>query len=138
MPQPVKVTDSLLEAARAAAEDAHRSMAAQIEHWAVLGQAVEHLLTTNDVVTLKRSAGRLEGSRRQALIDTLSNALDPARRELARAAIGIRDHLRYESDPALPELIIQVAPDGTRQAGRLVNRRFEPLAEATESSAAGR
>jgi hypothetical protein len=115
MSQPVKVADSLLEAARAAAEDAHRSMAGQIEHWAVLGQAVDHLLTTQDVVTLKRSAGRLEGSRRQALIDALANALDPERRELARAIIGGRDLVRYESDPTLPELIIQVLPDGTRR-----------------------
>lgn len=135
MSQPVKVADSLLEAARSAAEDAHRSMAAQIEHWAQLGRAVEHLLTTNNVVTLKRSAGRLEGPQREALIEALSNALDPDRRNLARTAIGIRDRVRYETDPALPELLIEVAADGTRRAGRLVNRQFQPLVESTESQA---
>jgi hypothetical protein len=33
MPQPVKLSAALVEAARAAAADADRSMAGQIEHW---------------------------------------------------------------------------------------------------------
>jgi hypothetical protein len=63
MPQPVKVGDALIEAARAAAEDNHRSMAAQIEHWALLGRAVETALTLGDAVALKRSEGSLMRAR---------------------------------------------------------------------------
>ena len=135
MSQPVKVADTLLEAARTSAAETNRSMAAQIEHWALLGRAVEHVLTTSDVLALKRSAGDLEGTQRQALVDALSNALDPDRRDLARAAIGMRDRVRYETDPALPGLVIQILPDGTRRAGRLVNREFTPVIEATELQA---
>jgi hypothetical protein len=41
MPQPVKLSDNLVNAARAAAPLAHRSLAAQVEHWAALGAPIE-------------------------------------------------------------------------------------------------
>jgi hypothetical protein len=137
MPQPVKVADSLIEAARTAAADSNRSMAAQIEHWAMLGLAVERTLTIGDVLTLKRSGGHLDKEQRAGLIEVLASALDPQRRELAKIAIGARDQLRYESDPALPGLLIQVKPDGTRTAGRLIERQFVPAVEAELESGAG-
>jgi hypothetical protein len=136
MSQPVKVADTLLEAARQAAAESHRSMAAQIEHWALLGRAVEQVLVTGDVLALKRSEGHLDAEQRQGLIETLAQALDPQRQDIARAAIGIRDAVRYETDPALPGLLIQIQPDGTRTAGRLVNRQFVPaVAHPTENPA---
>ena len=37
----------------------------------------------------------------------------------------------YEAAPQDPDdIIIEVAPDGTRRRGRLVNGRFTPLAES--------
>jgi len=136
MPQPVKVADTLIEAARSAAAETNRSMAAQIEHWAMLGRAVEQALATGDVLALKRSEGRLDSQQRKALAHVLANALDPQRRELARTAIGARDAVRYETDPALPGLLIQRLPDGTRRIGRLVNQEFVPVEpEGSESAA---
>lgn len=137
MPQPVKVADALIEAARTAAADSNRSMAAQIEHWAMLGRAVERTLTTGDVLKLKRSEGHLDPEQRSRLIEALAGALDPQRRELAKIAIGARDPLRYETDPALPGLLIQIKPDGTRTAGRLIERQFVPDVEAELESEAG-
>ena len=136
MAQPVKVADTLIEAARSAAAETNRSMAAQIEHWAMLGRAVEQALTTGDVLALKRSEGRLDPMQRKALAHVLASGLDPQRRELARAAIGARNAVRYETDPALPGLLIQRLPDGTRHIGRLVNREFVPVEPAPSESAA--
>jgi hypothetical protein len=115
MAQPVKVGDSLIEAARAAAEDNHRSMAAQIEHWALLGRAVEMTLTQGDAAALKCSEGQLDAS---------------SRTRVAKTAIGLRNAIRYETDPALPGLLIQRLPDGTRHIGRMVNREFVILEPA--------
>ncbi|HEY6456311.1 MAG TPA: hypothetical protein VIY90_13645 [Steroidobacteraceae bacterium] len=132
MAQPVKVGDSLIEAARAAAEENNRSMAAQIEHWALLGRAVEKTLTLGDAVALKRSEGQLDASARARIAQALSNALDPGRSAVTNAVIGLRDPIRYETDPALPGLLIQRRSDGTRRIGRMVNREFvviEPTAE---------
>ncbi|MGC1460011.1 MAG: hypothetical protein WA825_17170 [Steroidobacteraceae bacterium] len=134
MPQPVKVGDALIAAARTAAEENQRSMAAQIEHWALLGRAVEKALTLGDAVALKGSAGQLDASSRSRLAEALSNALDPDRSAVAKTAIGIRDSIRYETDPALPGLLIQRRPDGTRRLGRMVNREFVVVGSAAETA----
>jgi hypothetical protein len=134
MAQPVKVSDALLEAARAAAEDNQRSMAAQIEHWALLGRAVERALTLGDAIALKRSEGHLNASERVRVAEALSNALDPDRSNIARTTIGLRDPISYETDPALPGLLIQRQPDGTRRIGRMVNREFVVIESAAETA----
>jgi hypothetical protein len=41
MPSSVKVSDNLLALAKEEARSARRSVSAQIEHWAMLGRAVE-------------------------------------------------------------------------------------------------
>jgi|HubBroStandDraft_5_1064220.scaffolds.fasta_scaffold28209_3 hypothetical protein len=136
MAQPVKVGDALIEAARAAAEENQRSMAAQIEHWALLGRAVEKTLTLGDAVALKRSEGQLDARARGRIAEALSNALDPDRSVIARTTIGLRDAIRYETDPALPGLLIQRLPDGTRRIGRMVNREFILVESAAEPAMA--
>jgi hypothetical protein len=133
MAQPVKVGDALIAAARAAADENHRSMAAQIEHWALLGRAVEKTLTTGDAVALKRSEGQLDANTRARVAEALSNALDPNRSNLAKTTIGIRDPIRYETDPALPGLLIQRLPDGSQRIGRMVNREFIVVGSAAET-----
>jgi hypothetical protein len=136
MAQPVKVGDTLIDAARAAAEDNHRSMAAQIEHWALLGRAVEMTLTQGDAAALKRSEGQLDSSSRARVAEALSNALDPLRSAVAKTAIGLRDAIRYETDPALPGLLIQRLPDGGKRIGRMVNREFVGIELAAETATA--
>ena len=133
MAQPVKVGDALIAAARAAAGENHRSMSAQVEHWALLGRAVEKTLTTGDVVALKRSEGQLDANARARVAEALSNALDATRSNLARTTIGLRDPVRYETDPALPGLLIQRQPDGSRRIGRMVNREFVVVGSTTET-----
>ncbi len=126
----INVADTLVEAARLAAEENSRSVAAQIEHWALLGRAVEQALTQGDAMALKRSEGQIDPATRARLAAALSNALDPLRSAVAKTAIGLRDAIRYETDPALPDLIIQRLSDGSRRIGKMVNRQFvvEPAA----------
>lgn len=57
MPQPVKLSDPMVDAARAAAADADRSIAGQIEHWARLGRVAEGVLRHDEIVGVKRSGG---------------------------------------------------------------------------------
>jgi len=138
MPQPVKVADTLIDAARVAAEENSRSMAAQIEHWALLGRAVEQALTVGDAAALKRSEGHLDPGTRIRLAEALGNALDPQRAAIAKTSIGLRDPIRYETDPSLPGLLIQRLPDGGRRIGKMVNREFIANAAATETATAAR
>lgn len=53
MPQPVKLSDALVNAARTEAPVAHRSIPGQIEHWASLGRSVEMALTQAQIFRLK-------------------------------------------------------------------------------------
>ena len=59
MPAPVKISDRLLARAREEAKGAHRSVTAQIEHWATLGRAVEAMVVYRDVLALKRAGETL-------------------------------------------------------------------------------
>jgi hypothetical protein len=101
-----------------------------------LGRAVEKTLTVGDAVALKRSEGRLDANARARIADALSNALDPDRSAIAKTAIGIRDPIRYETDPALPGFLIQRLPNGSRRIGRMVNREFVVIGSATEPATA--
>src|SRR5438309_11615043 len=59
MPSPVKISDRLLARAREEAKGAHRSVTAQIEHWATLGRAVEVMTGHREVLALKRAGEHL-------------------------------------------------------------------------------
>jgi hypothetical protein len=112
-------------------------MAAQIEHWALLGRAVEKALTLGDAQALKRSEGKLDASARGRISEALINALDPARSAIAKMTVDLRDAVRYETDPALYVLLIQQLPDATRRIGRMVNREFILVGSAAEPTSAG-
>ena len=55
MPAPVKISDRLLARAKEEAKGTHRSVTAQIEHWATLGRAIEVITAHRDVLMLKRA-----------------------------------------------------------------------------------
>jgi hypothetical protein len=126
---PVKISDSLLEAARSTADGANRSLTKQIEHWAELGRAVEALLPLPDLVALKGPM--------QHPGDAQKNAA--ARAALARLTAALtKDHDRapalaiirstgkpvYEAAAKGTEGVVQVWPDGSRVTGRFVGGRF--------------
>jgi hypothetical protein len=134
MPQPVKLSDALVDAARETAAAADRSMASQIEHWANLGRVVEQGLKTGSVLALKSGAASLEqalpaGDEGTAILDALTRAMSAdARATVAREFQG---KVRYGTDPAFPGCIVRLEPDGRRTPGRLVGREFQPLPTAT-------
>lgn len=135
MPQPVKVSDALIEAAREAAPLANRSIAAQVEHWAALGRSIEGSLTSDQSMALKRSMREPSATYSatpqniaETLAQAISQALTPASRELHRANIASSTTPTYGTDPALPGYLIEQRPDGTRILGKWVNGNFQPLA----------
>lgn len=56
---PVRLSDDLMTLAKQAAEGATRSLTAQVEHWALIGRAVENALDHASLATLKASGGKL-------------------------------------------------------------------------------
>jgi hypothetical protein len=134
MPQPVKLSNAVVSAARKAASEANRSIAGQVEHWATLGRAIEGMLTSADASALKRSKGSLENvipdvAKRLAVANAIAHALDTSSRTGLTERVVPSDQPKYGPDPAFPGLVVRVDPDGTRTPGRFVNRWFVPLTE---------
>ncbi|MDB4988995.1 MAG: hypothetical protein JWN04_4173 [Myxococcaceae bacterium] len=122
MPQPVKLSDALVQDARTTGEIAERSIASQIEYWARLGRAVESVLRGDEVLALKKQRGTIALS---ACLDADSTA-GHAR---FRAHMEARPYPHYERASEAKGLFVRIERDGTRTLGRLVGRRFEPVPE---------
>ena len=140
MGMPVKLSDELVQSARAEAVVSDRSITAQIEHWAKLGRAVEGALKHADTVALKRSGGDLtnafaDPSKRQSMHALLENIVASADRSQITEKLRQRGKPSYESDPACPGRVVRIDPDGTRTPGHFENRRFVPAIASQVKSA---
>jgi len=132
MPTAVKVSDKLLTLAKQEARGTHRSITAQIEHWATIGRAVEVMLAYREVLALKLTGSALPVPAEvppEQVHDLLARLGVDTDREGLRARLLRSGAPLYETDPAHPGLIVEVSPDGTRTPGRLEGRRFVPAKE---------
>jgi hypothetical protein len=137
MGMPVKLSDALVEDARAEANATSRSITAQIEHWARLGRSMEKVLPHDDALAIKNSGGDLKAAfpdaahreRVATLLRELVDGMD--RRELSRKITAGRTV--YQMDPNGSGSIERLEPDGQRTLGRMENRRFIPNADATRA-----
>ena len=135
MPAPVKISDRLLARAREEAKGAHRSVTAQIEHWATLGRAVEVMTGHREVLALKRVGEHLAMPRYvspQEIHDVLTRIANDPDRELVKARIRAGGGPIYSGDPDDPDGVIQIAPDGRRTRGRFEGRTFVPTGRERE------
>lgn len=119
MSQPVKLSDALVLDARLAAELQERSIAGQVEYWAKLGQAIDHLLTAPQAQALRRAGDRESLAERIASVDT------PEGRARLEAYLGTRPFPHYKEGGS-PGLLLRIEEDGTETLGRFVNRVFIP------------
>jgi hypothetical protein len=127
MPAPVKISDRLLARARAEAKGAHRSVTAQIEHWAMLGRAVEVMTGHREVLALKRVGEHLTMPpyvSPQTIHDVLARIANDPDREGMKAEIRAAGTPIYSGDPDDPDGVIEIAPDGRRRRGRFENGTF--------------
>ena len=132
MPAPVKISDRLLARAKAEARGTHRSVTAQIEHWATLGRAVEMLAGHREVLALKRAGHQMTMppyAGPQEIHDALMQLADDPDREAVKAQIRAAGTPLYAGDPEDPEGVVQIAPDGRRTRGRFEGRTFVPRRE---------
>ena len=135
MPQPVKLSDQIVDAARASSAEADRSIAGQIEHWATLGRAIDGLLTTELAGALKREKGAVakvlpDPADRISLAAAIERVLDNSKTAGLSQALKASGRAIYATDPALPGFLVRTNPDGSKSVGRMVNRRFVETPEA--------
>lgn len=131
MGTPLKVSDTLFAIAKQEAQATERSITAQVEHWALIGRAVEAILAHQELLTLKQVGEVLTPlypsvARRQEVHDLLTRIAASTDREPTKKALRESGAPLYATDPEHPGMIVQVLPDGTRTPGRLEGRRFVP------------
>lgn len=125
MSQPVKLSDALVLDARLAGEAQQRSIAGQVEFWAKLGQAVEPLLCSKQILELKQSG------KARPLSGLLASVETPEGRARERAYLEARPFPHYRQFPGQNRVYIRTAADGAETVGRFVNRAFVALQEGT-------
>jgi hypothetical protein len=127
---PVKLSDTLVAAAREEAGSASRSLTAQIEHWAILGRAVEKLLPHAQVAALRRLGGGAAATpamaQREAVGRLMQRLIATNDRDRELAHLRSLGGPRYGTDPKHPGLIVRVDADGKRTLGRFEGRTFVP------------
>lgn len=116
---PLRIDDELVLKARLEAEEADRSVTAQIEHWAKLGMAVEEVLGHRQAMELKKHGTH-------SVADALAETRTSHAQEMALEHLAATGQVRYGVDPDRPGTLIRIAPDGTRTRGRFINRTFVP------------
>ncbi len=125
----IKISSTLAEQARAAADDADRSLTGQIEHWARLGRSLEPSLSPPAIAALKKSGGdlsALEDEHERASVLAVLDAFRATPRAELRQRLGLDRKVRFEPDPRSVRGIIRISPDGTRRRGTMKGRTFVP------------
>jgi len=118
MGQPVKLSDELVDDARAVVPFSQRSIAGQIEFWAGLGKSIEPLLRGDRSILLQRSGSERPLSQAIAEVDTVKG------RKQVDAYLEKRPYPHYKPVPGKPDLLGRVEADGTETIGRFVERQF--------------
>ena len=147
MPHVVKLSSELVAAAREAARLAHRSTAAQIEHWAALGRSMEDHLTLRESNTLKRSVQEPVAAHTadpavhrigQRLANALAHSLTETGQAEARAALDTVSWPQYGTHEAYPGHVVEHHRDGHLVPGSVVDGRFVPATVPTTRVKPGR
>ncbi len=133
----VKISERLMALAKQEARGTHRSITAQIEHWASIGRAVEVMLAYGEVLALKRAGEALPipaNVRREDVHNLLRRLAVDTDRTGLKARLQALGAPLYETDPRYPGMIVEVLPDGTKRPGRFEGRQFVPAKEAPTTS----
>ena len=119
MGQPVKLSDELVDDARAVVPFSQRSIAGQIEFWAGLGKSIEPLLRGDRALTLQMAGAERKLSQILAEVDTAKG------RKKVEALLSQRPYPHYKPVPDNPDLVRRIEADGSESVGRFVGREFQ-------------
>ena len=114
MGQPVKLSNELVDDARAIVRFSRRSIAGQIEFWAGLGKSIEPLLRGDQALSLQMAGGE------RPLSQLLSDVETTEGRMRLEATLSKRV-------PEYPDIVCRVEEDGSETLGRFVGRVFESV-----------
>ncbi len=118
MGQPVKLSDELVNDARAVVPFSQRSIAGQIEFWAGLGKSIEPLLRGDRALSLQMAGGERPLSVLLAEVETAKG------RKRLEAVLNRRPYPHFKPVVGHPDLICRIEEDGKETVGRFIGREF--------------
>ena len=121
MGQPVKLSDQLVDDARAVVPYSQRSLAGQIEFWAALGKSIEPLLRGDRALALQ-AAGK-----ERPLSEIVAEVDSAAGRQRVADHLAQRPYPHYAPVSDEPGLVCRIDADGSETIGRFVDREFVPV-----------
>ncbi|GDY15094.1 hypothetical protein LBMAG53_39720 [Planctomycetota bacterium] len=124
MSMPVKLSDALVLDARMAGEAMERSIAGQVEFWARLGRAIDPLLNGSQAMAISRRGAA------RPLAELVAEVEMPAGQQRLAQHLAAQPFPHYEPHPERAGILVRTTDDGTRTAGRFVNRIFTPATDA--------
>lgn len=129
MSQPVKLSDALVLDARLVGQLEQRSIAGQVEYWAVLGKRMDALL---DGQARRRVLHGAAAQPLSALVDSVNAPEGQAR---LQAHLESRPFPHFQPHPNRKGVFLRIEADGSQSVGRFVRREF--VAESPDVEAAG-
>ena len=121
MGQPVKLSDELVDDARAVVPFSRRSIAGQIEFWAGLGKSIEPLLRGDRALSLQKARGERPLSALLAEVETVKG------RKRLEAVLNRRPYPHFKPVVGRPDLICRIEEDGSETVGRFIGREFKAV-----------
>lgn len=121
MGQPVKLSDELVDDARAVVPFSQRSIAGQIEFWAGLGKSIEPLLRGDRALAVQMAG------RERPLSQLLLEVETTKGRKKLESTLNKRPYPHYKPVSDRPDLICRIEEHGTETVGRFVGREFKAI-----------
>jgi hypothetical protein len=130
MKSPLRLNSALILAAQKMGTLQKRSVPNQIEYWAELGRAVEHLLDPADIYAISQGLKKItvEAVNSEPINpDDVFASLEKSRQNGTLSGKTTSAAVYYEACPSSPGFIDRVdSATGERQTGRFENGKFIP------------
>ena len=124
---PVRLDQSLMEAAKTQGSLSTRTPPEQIQYWATIGKSVESLLTSADLLSLMAETVEIQLVHKEApYIDPMSVLLDPmasaSNQQVKANAMSVG--FAYQASNLHPDKLEKIYPDGKIEVGTFIGGVF--------------
>ncbi len=129
MPSPMRLDSSLVAAAEREGAMQKRSIPKQIEFWAELGKAIEHVIGFEDIIAVTQGLKKIEVEPVTSVSvdpDDIFDSLETSRKKGTLSEKVTSAAIYYEASTSRPGLLDRVdSATGIRESGQFIEGEFK-------------